>query len=60
MEIKEFVEGKHYYLESGKIITTELFHKQRGYCCGNKCRHCPYEPQYEQGTKKIKEKESQK
>ena len=22
---------------------TELAHRDRGYCCGNKCRHCPYE-----------------
>lgn len=22
---------------------TELLHKRRGYCCGNACRHCPYD-----------------
>ncbi|CAG8622532.1 23334_t:CDS:2 [Dentiscutata erythropus] len=29
--------------ETSYIVMTELFHKQRGYCCGNNCRHCPYE-----------------
>ncbi|MCG9881787.1 MAG: DUF5522 domain-containing protein [Bacteroidia bacterium] len=24
------------------MVFTEAFHLQRGYCCGNGCRHCPY------------------
>jgi hypothetical protein len=44
---KEFIEGIHYYLEGGKIIFTSLYLGERGKCCGNKCRHCPYEPQYQ-------------
>lgn len=27
---------------SGFSVFTELFHLQRGKCCGSKCRHCPY------------------
>ncbi|CAG8609622.1 2626_t:CDS:10, partial [Acaulospora morrowiae] len=29
--------------ETSNIVMTELFHKERGYCCGNNCRHCPYD-----------------
>jgi hypothetical protein len=28
--------------ESGYIVLTSLAHLQRGSCCGNACRHCPY------------------
>jgi hypothetical protein len=55
---KEFVEGKHYYLENGYIVLTENYHKQRGFCCGNKCRHCPFEPSYVKGTIDLKSIES--
>lgn len=24
------------------MVLTEEYHKARGYCCGNGCRHCPY------------------
>ena len=33
----------YYYNESGLMVLTEKFHLQRGYCCGNGCRHCPYQ-----------------
>jgi hypothetical protein len=41
---KDFVEKIHYYLENGKVVYTEQFHTERGYCCESKpkCRHCPY------------------
>ena len=31
-----------YYIEEGKVVFTEEYHKTRGYCCNNDCRHCPY------------------
>jgi hypothetical protein len=37
---------KLYYLEQGKVVFTPEYHITRGYCCGNKCRHCPYEPKH--------------
>lgn len=52
------IENKHYYLENGRVVFTALFHLERGSCCGNKCRHCPYDPQYIKGTTKIKEPDS--
>ena len=38
----KIVEGVDYYLEEGRYVFTEIYHKKRGYCCKNKCRHCPY------------------
>jgi len=36
-------EGLDYYIDvDGKYVFTEAYHQQRGYCCGNACRHCPY------------------
>ena len=31
-----------YYNEDGRMVMTEEYHKRRGYCCGNGCKHCPY------------------
>ena len=31
-----------HYFENGMMVFTEAYHLQRGYCCGNGCRHCPY------------------
>jgi hypothetical protein len=40
---KNLVEGEDfYYTETGYIVLTEKYHSQRGYCCGNGCRHCPF------------------
>ncbi|MFT3903595.1 MAG: cysteine-rich CWC family protein [Niabella sp.] len=36
------VEKLHYYWEGGLLVFTELYHLQKGYCCGNGCRHCAY------------------
>ena len=36
-----------YYIEEGKYVFTEEYHLDRGYCCGNKCRHCPYIPKHQ-------------
>jgi hypothetical protein len=39
--------NKDYYIENGFYVFTEEYHRKRGYCCKNGCRHCPY------GFKKI-------
>jgi len=41
--IKELEVGLHYYMEDGLMVLTEAYHLARGRCCGNACRHCPYE-----------------
>ncbi len=30
--------------ESGLFVMTAAYLAERGYCCDNGCRHCPYEP----------------
>lgn len=39
---EKFVEGIDYYFENGFMVLTEHFLTERGYCCDNGCRHCPY------------------
>ncbi len=36
------VPGLDFYWEEGKMVLTAHYLRRRGYCCGNKCRHCPY------------------
>ena len=31
-----------YYNEEGYMVLTEKFHLAKGFCCGNGCKHCPY------------------
>ncbi|MBS1947921.1 MAG: hypothetical protein JST47_09155 [Bacteroidetes bacterium] len=41
---QQLIEGKdYYYNEDGYIVLTEKYHLERGYCCGNGCKHCPYD-----------------
>ena len=35
-------ENSDFYLENGYMVFTAQFLKNRGYCCSNGCRHCPY------------------
>ncbi|HXB08296.1 MAG TPA: DUF5522 domain-containing protein [Puia sp.] len=42
--MKQLIEGvDFYYNEQGLMVLTEKYHRERGYCCGNGCRHCPYD-----------------
>lgn len=37
------IEGEDfYYTEQGFMVLTASYHLERGFCCGNGCRHCPY------------------
>jgi hypothetical protein len=36
------MEEAKYYLDNGMVVFTEKFLLDRGFCCDNKCRHCPY------------------
>jgi hypothetical protein len=41
---KKLIEGvDFYYNEQGYIVLTAQYHLERGYCCGNGCRHCPFD-----------------
>jgi hypothetical protein len=43
MKIEEGLD--YYFNEDGNMVLTEHYLLNRGYCCGNGCKHCPY--QYE-------------
>ena len=38
------LEGKFQYKDpaTGYTVISKLGHQKRGYCCGHRCRHCPY------------------
>lgn len=36
------VEGVHFYREGPYVVFTELYLRERGYCCESGCRHCPW------------------
>jgi len=38
-----WIEGEDYYVnERGLVTFTAAYLLQRGYCCGNGCKHCPF------------------
>ena len=39
---RSLVEGEDFYVENGLMVLTARFLLERGYCCENGCRHCPY------------------
>lgn len=42
--MKSLTEGVDFYYDAqGLMVLTATFLRERGYCCGNGCRHCPYE-----------------
>jgi len=43
ISVKDLTEGEDFYFnKNGNFVFTEKYHLQRGYCCENKCLHCPY------------------
>ncbi len=44
-----------YYDPRGFRVFTEAYHSKRGYCCGNKCRHCAYFPKHIKGNTTLRE-----
>jgi hypothetical protein len=36
------LETGDFYWDNGFLVFTEQYHRRRGFCCGNRCRHCPY------------------
>jgi hypothetical protein len=52
---KKSPEPDFYKDDNGKFVMTESYHIKRGSCCGSKCKHCCYWPQYVKGNKTLKE-----
>lgn len=40
---KPIVEGTDFYYEDGYMVLTKKYHLDKGFCCGNGCRHCPFD-----------------
>ena len=49
----EFIKDIHYYMDDTRVVFTALYHIERGECCGNKCKHCPYTPKYQKGSVEV-------
>ncbi|TFJ83333.1 hypothetical protein NSK_005397 [Nannochloropsis salina CCMP1776] len=47
-------QGQETYTDpaTGYMVMTALYHRRRGHCCGNICRHCPYDS-VNVGKKKV-------
>jgi hypothetical protein len=42
--MNKLAEGSDYYFnEEGFVVFTENYHLERGICCGNGCKHCPFD-----------------
>lgn len=40
---RDKLDKEDYYMSpEGFIVYTEKYHRKRGYCCKNSCKHCPY------------------
>lgn len=49
------IENIDYYIDdNGKFVFTESYHLNRGFCCSNDCKHCPYRAKAE--SEKVNEK----
>ena len=46
----------YFYEKNGRTVFTEEYHIERGYCCGNGCRHCPFTPKAIKGNSTLIEK----
>ena len=40
---QELTDDDYYFNPDGLITFTAEYLLQRGYCCGNGCKHCPYD-----------------
>ena len=42
--MKPLIEEEDYYFDkTGLLVFAEKYLLERGTCCGNGCRHCPYD-----------------
>lgn len=42
--LTELILNEDYYInKQGQYVFTEKYLLKRGYCCKNRCLHCPYE-----------------
>ncbi len=42
--MKKLIENIDFYFdEDGYVVLTEKYHLEKGFCCGQGCRHCPFD-----------------
>jgi 2-iminoacetate synthase ThiH len=51
----EFIKDIHYYMDGVRVVFTALYHIERGECCGNRCKHCPYTPKHKKESVELAE-----
>ena len=56
VKLFNYIESIHYYKDEDRVVFTALFHLERGQCCGNGCRHCPYEPKHKHDNQNVQDK----
>ncbi|GEP94857.1 DUF5522 domain-containing protein [Chitinophaga cymbidii] len=49
-----------YYNEQGLMVLTEKYHRDRGYCCGKGCLHCPFDYENVPEDKKSRLREARR
>ena len=49
-----------HFNEQGLMVFTEAYHLKRGYCCKNKCRHCPWNYGKEKSVPRVPSTEKPK
>ncbi|HPB05262.1 MAG TPA: DUF5522 domain-containing protein [Prolixibacteraceae bacterium] len=53
----ELKEGVDFYMNpKGFRVMTEMYLRNRGWCCGNGCTHCPYHPKAIKGNTNLRTK----
>ena len=58
--MNEWIEGIHFYFnEKGLVVLTEKYLLESGFCCGNGCKHCPFEYENVPEPKRIELLQSQ-
>lgn len=55
LHIQEELDKRDFYLLDGKKVMTRSYHIRRGFCCGNSCLNCPYDPKAQKGGTTIKQ-----
>jgi hypothetical protein len=40
---QESTDDDYYFNDNGLVVFTAQYLLERGYCCGNGCKNCPYE-----------------
>lgn len=55
LDLEERFNKPLFYFENELVVFTPIHHITRGTCCGNKCRHCPYEPLHIKGNSQLQD-----